>query len=165
LSTIRETDLPGIGRKFQVQARSGDKLVIVVHDDGRRELFHFDHDDPDETISMVTLDDEESRQIAGIVGGMSYRPQSLDEVQVDLKDLVIEWYKIEMGSPCSGKTIGQLEIRRRTGTTIIAVVEVDHSKRISPGPDHVLREGSTLVVAGEKAQIKALRKLLTQGIQ
>jgi len=164
VSTIRETDLPGIGRKFQVEARSGDKLVIVVHDDGRRELYHFDHADPDESISMVTLDDEEARRVAAIVGGMVYRPQSLEQVQMNMQDLIIEWYRVEAGSPCVGKTIGQLEIRKRTGASIIAMVERDHSKRISPGPDAALRDGVTLVVAGEMAQVKALRRLLAQGV-
>jgi len=35
---MKETELPGIGRKYQLEARNGDQLVIIVHDDGRRDV-------------------------------------------------------------------------------------------------------------------------------
>ena len=132
MSTIRESDLPGIGRKFQLEARSGDKLVIVVHDDGRRELYHFDPDDPDELLSMVTLNDTEARQVAGIIGGLNYTPKALESVSITLEDLVIEWYRI---AP------------------------------INPGPEQPLDEDTTVVVAGERQQVQAFKRLLAYGSQ
>jgi K+:H+ antiporter subunit KhtT len=165
MSTIRESDLPGIGRKFQLEARSGDKLVIVVHDDGRRELYHFDPDDPDELLSTVTLNDTEARQLAGIIGGLNYTPKALESVSVTLEDLVIEWYRIAPDSHAIGQTIGQLQVRQTTGANIIAVIEKDGRKRINPGPEQPLDEDTTVVVAGERQQVQAFKRLLAYGGQ
>jgi len=165
MSTIRESDLPGIGRKFQLEARSGDRLVIVVHDDGRRELYHFDPDDPDELLSMVTLNDTEARQVAGIIGGLNYTPKALESVSITLEDLVIEWYRIAPGSHAIGQTIGQLQVRQTTGANIIAIIEKDGRKRINPGPEQPLDEDMTVVVAGERQQVQAFKRLLAYGSQ
>ncbi|MDG0795240.1 cation:proton antiporter regulatory subunit [Cohnella ginsengisoli] len=160
---IRETDLPGVGRKYRILTRSGDRLVVVVHDDGRRELYHFDYEDPEDSISMITLDDDEARSIAAIVGGMTYKPRTLESIEIALNDLVIEWFKLECRSPCVGISIGALEIRRHTGATVLAIVERDQSKHIAPGPEVVLSAECMLIAAGERENLKALKRILTGG--
>lgn len=163
MKLVKEKDLPGIGRKYMLDARSGDKLVVIVHDDGRRELYHFYHEDPNESISMVTLDDEESRCIASILGGMAYRPRDLDTVEVALGDMVLEWYKIENGAFAIGKTIGDMQIRKRTGGTIIAMVRENQNKTINPDPQLVLEADATVVILGEREQVRAAKKLIFNG--
>ncbi|AFQ42355.1 cation:proton antiporter regulatory subunit [Desulfosporosinus meridiei] len=163
MKQIKETNLPGIGKKFQLIARSGEKIVIVVHDDGRREIYHFYREDPDDSISMVTLDDEESRCIAAILGGMTYRPKALETVDIALGDMVIEWHKIEPDAYAIGKTIKDLCVRQVTGGTIIAIVDHDQNKTVNPGPEASFRDGSTVVIIGDKNQVKACKHLLLHG--
>ncbi len=161
---IGETDLPGIGRKFEVSARSGDHLVIIIHDDGRRELYRLNPDDPDESISIATFEDDEARHLAGIIGGMTYQPKALETIEVALDDLVIEWFKLERDASCIGNTIGDLKVREMTGATIIAVIDKGHQNHLIPGPDFPLAAGSTLIVAGEREQLKTLKMYLQKGL-
>jgi TrkA domain protein len=163
MSTIRETSLPGVGRKFQVETASGDRLVIVIHDDGTRELYHFTRKDPDRVASVVTLADSEARQIAGIIGGLSYVPKSLPSAELVIDDLLLEWYAIEPGSACIGKTIRDLEVRSMTGASIVSIIESDRSKRTNPEADTVLNEGATLILAGDRRTIASLKQLLIKG--
>lgn len=158
MSVVRESDLIGIGKKFQIETEAGDNMVVVIHDDGRRELYRHDDDD-NETRCVMTLSDEESRQIAGIIGGLSYKPKALETIEVALDDLRIEWYKVEATSDGVNKTIGELGVRQKTGASIIAAIK-DSETKINPGPEYMIEPGSTLVIAGKAKHIKLLKELL-----
>lgn len=160
---LRETELPGIGRKFQLNTRSGDRLVIIIHDDGKRELYIFTSDSAEECTAAVALDDEEARQVGAIIGGVVYKPTALEEAEVKLDQLVIDWYKVEPGAKGAGKTIGELKVRQKTGATIIAVIEAEHTTHIAPGPDQVITAHSTVVLAGSREAVKACKRLILHG--
>jgi TrkA domain protein len=163
MSTISEVFLPGVGRKFQVETMTGDRLVIVIHDDGTRELYHFARKAPDKVASVVTLSDSEARQVAGIIGGLTYVPKALPSAEIVLEDLLLQWYTIEPGSACIGRTIEDLQVRKLTGASIISIIEPDRVKRLSPGPDTVLNEGATLILAGDRRTLERLKHLLVHG--
>ena len=163
MSTIREAALPGVGRKFQVETANGDRLVIVIHDDGTRELYHFTRKDPDRVASVVTLEDSEARQIAGIIGGLTYVPKALPSAEIVLDDLLLEWYSIPSGSACIGKSIRDLQVRTATGASIVSIIEPDRVKRLNPEAGTVLNEGATLILAGDRRTITKLKRLLETG--
>ena len=157
---IRESELPGIGCKFEITTKNKEKLVIVIHDDGRREIYHFNPDDHDEVVSTVTFDDAEARQMAAILGGMAYKPKAMETIDFAFDDLIIEWYQVEPGAPAVNKTIGELDIRNRYGVTVIAIKKKSTQKSVNPGPDTVIEPGDTLVITGERGQLKKLNETL-----
>ena len=164
MSTISELNLPGVGRKFQIETVSGDRLVIVIHDNGTRDLYHFTRKNKDRPASVLKLSDGEARQVAGIVGGLTYVPRALPMAEVILEDLVLEWFTIEEGAACVGRTIRDLQVRTATGASIVSIIEPDHEKRVNPEADTVLNEGATLIVAGDRRTIDTLKRLLVEGV-
>lgn len=163
MSSISESYLPGVGRKFQIDTISGDRLIIVIHDDGRRELYHFDRKNLDRAASVLTLTDGESRQIAGIVGGLSYVPKALAPTELVLDDLVLEWFVIEPGFASIGKTIREIQARTATGASIVSIIEPSRVNRINPQADTLINQGATMILAGDRRHISQLKHLLQNG--
>jgi TrkA domain protein len=135
----------------------------VIHDDGDREIYYFDRKNMDRAASVITLTDGEARQIAGIVGGLTYVPKALPTAEVVLDDLVLDWFTIEAGAAAIGKTIRELQPRTLTGASIVSLIEADRVKRTNPEADTMLNEGATLVLAGDRRTISQLKKLLING--
>jgi len=157
---IREVDLPGIGRKYCMNTRSGESLTIIIHNDERREVYHLT-DGGNEILSNVTLDDEESRMVSAILAGITYKPKAVEAKESLFEDLLVDWLRLPSLCPFIGRTIGELEIRERTGAAIIAVVEADKRKVLSPGPEFIFKEGSLLVAAGDTKQFNTLKRLMS----
>ena len=163
MSTISEGYLPGIGRKFQIETLRGDRVVVVIHDNGDRELYFFDRKNLERAGCAMILTDGEARQIAGIIGGLTYVPKALPKAEVVLDDLVLEWFTIEPGAASIGRTIRDLQARTLTGASIISIIEPNRVKRTNPEADTLLNEGATLILAGDRQNIAALTRLLIQG--
>jgi TrkA domain protein len=163
MSTISESNLPGVGRKFQIETLSGDRLIVVIHDDGKRELYTFSRKNLDRPASVLTLTDGEARQIAGIVGGLTYVPKALPSTEVVLENLVLEWFILPPGAVAVGKTIKELAARTRTGSSIVSIIEANRMTRTNPDADTVINEGATLILAGDRSTNAKLKRLLETG--
>ncbi|MCI0486701.1 MAG: cation:proton antiporter [Blastocatellia bacterium] len=60
---------------------------------------------------------------------------------------------INVRSPAIGKTLGGLNLRRRTGATVIAAVR-DGNTEINPGPDFTLEHADKIVLLGSPDEIQ-----------
>src|SRR5690606_4273198 len=158
MSNVKETELIGIGKKYQIETSYGDNVVIVIHDDGRRELYDFDEAE-NESRCVLTLNDEEARQVAGIVGGLSYKPKALETIEVALDDLIIEWYKVPADSVATQKSIGELEVRNKSRASIITAIE-NKETFINTGRAFIINHGVTVNVARKRNHIKLLKKVI-----
>jgi K+:H+ antiporter subunit KhtT len=158
---MNETRLPGVGVKYALPLAGGGRLSVILHNDGKRELYYFRAGD-DEPRAVITLDDDEARGLGAVIGGAYDRPKIVEDLEMALGQLQIEWVPVPDSSPCIGKTLGELEFRKRTGVTVIAILR--EPEPISGAqPDDRLERGDTVVTVGKAGQYPAFRKLLESG--
>ena len=79
MADIEETRLPGLGVRREFLTSAGARIGVVTQRDGRRELLLFDERDPDECRASVTLDDDDSRALADLLGGSQIIEHLRDE--------------------------------------------------------------------------------------
>lgn len=158
---VRETGLPGIGVRFDVTTRAGERLVVVVRRDGSYDLGLYDNaSDPDQCRTVLTLLDEEAEALASLLGA----PKIVDSLSelATLDGLLTDQIRLRRGSRYDGKTLGDTQARSRTGVSIVAVVREGQSIP-SPTPVTPLVGEDVLVVVGTQAGVSALRTLLRDG--
>lgn len=153
MAEIEETQLPGMGVRYEFRTSRGTRLGVVHHRTGRRELLVYDPVDPDTCREIIALDPDDSRTLAEVLGGSRVAEQ-LEHLQ-RVEGLAIDWLPIPSNSPFAGATIGDTQARRRTGVSIVAVLRGDQAFP-APGPDHTLEAGDTLLVVGTPRGIEAL---------
>ena len=154
---IRETDLPGIGKKYSIRLREGRDLVLVIYNTGKREIYLMEEEE--EASCVFSLTEEEAKELGFLVAGAVYQPIKAEKMELILKEVVMEWVKVESGSNLINKTIAELQIRRTTGVSVIAI---DRKGKIIPSPDPYkerIELGDTLIVVGTRPQINHFLEL------
>lgn len=152
MSRVKESDLPSIGKKFTLELDSGDKLVVVIHFSGEREVFKFTKDS-DEPTSITRLTDEEARQIGAILVGTYFQPVIDEEQRLTMKNVTMEWIKIEPDSTLANKKIEDLDIRKMTGVSITTIIRGE-TVIPNPQPGEIVKPQDTLIIIGNNEQIR-----------
>ena len=157
---VEETRLPGIGSKFTLRLDAGGRLAIILHNDGKRELYFFRRAEDEEPSSVITLDDDEARQLGAVIGGAYERPQIVEDLEVALGELQIEWIPVPDSSPWIGRTLAECGFRAKTGITVIAILRQPEPVT-GAQPSDTIERGDTLVTVGKAGQYARFRRLLS----
>ncbi|GAA5338355.1 cation:proton antiporter regulatory subunit [Thermus antranikianii] len=155
---VEEAVLPGVGRKYTITVQSGDRIVIVVHHSGKREVQYFEAGEEDEPTMALDLTDEEARELGAILAGVLFHPEAVGDTQSKLGQKVIEWIKVLPGSKLVGKRVGELALP--PGAHLLAVDRPGAPLIPHPSPDTLLEIGDTLVVAGSREAVETLKRTL-----
>jgi TrkA domain protein len=159
---LRETRLPGVGVKYGFRTADGARLAVILHNDGDREIYFFRRPEDEDPQAVIRLDDEEARQLGAVLGGAYERPKIVEDLEMALGELLIEWVKVPDSSPAIGRSLAECAFRARTGITIIAILR-EPEPVTGAQPEDVIQAGDTLVTVGKAGQYKAFRELLEHG--
>ncbi|MFI5937382.1 potassium transporter TrkA [Actinoplanes sp. NPDC051494] len=67
--TIERTALPGVGISHLVRTQAQERIGVISHLTGHRDLVVYDPEDPDRALRTIALADDEARELATLLRG------------------------------------------------------------------------------------------------
>jgi len=151
---VFEVALPGIGHRYTLPAADGGRVVVVIHHSGRRDVYVFapgaSVDQPPS--ATISLTDDQARRLGAVLGGAYFKPAVVADVETVIGDLLIDWVTVRADSQATGHSIAELEIRRSTRMTVVAILR-DGATVLAPGPGERIRADDRLVVVGRQEDL------------
>jgi TrkA domain protein len=158
--TVYESDLPGVGKKHEIELGDGSRLVVVTHNTGKREVFRRPDDDA-YSEKLFELTDQLARQVGTILEGAYFQPVRSQSIETLLGgDTLIEWVEVPHDSDLAGKTLGETDLRQETGANVILVQRGDVTIT-NPGGDTEIRAGDTLLAVGPREACQTFQSIVT----
>ncbi|MCU0309249.1 MAG: potassium transporter TrkA [Thermoleophilia bacterium] len=154
---VEETQLPGVGIRHDFTTRAGERMGVIAHRAGHRDLLIYDHEDPDACGTVVRLEADDARTLAEMLGS-SQVSEELTHLQ-SVAGLSIDWIPVRNTSACSNRRLGDLGLSEEGAASVVAIVRGDRTIP-SPSDEEVLADGDTAVAVGTPAGIRHLFELL-----
>lgn len=158
MNEVTETLLPGIGVRHEFTTAAGERIAVLSNRAGRREIAVYDRSDPDACTTFLHLDPSDARTLADVLGANPVS-ETVAAVQ-QLEGVTLEWIQLPEGGSLAGSTIGEGQLRTRTGASVIAIIRGDTTIP-APEPEAALLAGDVVVAAGTPEGLGAMRRLLT----
>lgn len=156
---MRISELPEIGTKYEIESPKGDKVAVIFLATGEIELYVLEADAEKPAVTRLTS--EEARRLGSVLTGalLTMEREDVEVSFADISDLRIHIHVCPVTKNVIGKSIENLEIRKKTGVTVVAISRKGQSI-VSPPPETVFEEGDLIVATGERAQIKACQRVI-----
>ncbi len=158
MTDINETRLPGVGIRFDLVTRDGDRVVVINHHSGRCELLVCSEDDPDACHEVLRLSKEDARALAEVLG-QSRVTEEVTTMRLSLQGLTIDWLPVDVASPCAECTLHDVEHKDEEAASIVAVIRGEQTIAAPPST-FVLKPGDVAVVVGTPEGVEAMARLL-----
>lgn len=155
--TLRSVNLPGVGTKYEFTTDKGDTVAIFFTKTGTIQMYTLQKGC--RTPSAAEMTAMEARRLGNILTGAIIEAES-ESVEIAfsaLADLRITIHTYTITRKIAGKTIEDLQIRTKTGVTVIAVSRKE-TNIINPPPTFVFEAGDAVVVIGETDQLKKFER-------
>ena len=157
---VTETKLPGVGVRHEFTCDDGDRIGVITHHSGRRELLVFAHDDPDYVDESVSMTVDEANALGELLGGATLI-ERFDDLRQHIAELSLDWLPVPEEGRYAGEELGATKMRTRTGVSVIAIIR-GHTAIPSPGPDAIILGGDIVVVVGVADGIDAAARILKE---
>jgi TrkA domain protein len=157
MSEVQETRLPGVGVRHEFTTVGGERMALLTHRSGRREIAVYDRDDPDACHTVLHLSADDTRTLGELLGTSQVSEAVLGTQQIE--GLALDWITLPAGSPFDGASIADGQFRTRTGASIVAVIR-GSTTIPAPEPTTTFEGGDVLVAVGTPEGLTRLRSLL-----
>ncbi|WOF17358.1 potassium transporter TrkA [Methanoplanus sp. FWC-SCC4] len=146
--------MPGVGTKYEMDTESGDRIMMVYMEKGGGVQLYVESGDGIESAS-ARLTPFESRRIGNVLTGavLEADEEEISVVFSALSDLSIKVHTYHLNERVDGKRLLDLQIRSKTGATVVAVSRRGESQ-VNPPADFVFLKGDSVLVIGESEQLK-----------
>jgi TrkA domain protein len=160
VASVEERELAGIGRRYLLETNQGDHLVIIVQDSGGVEIYR-QPPGSEQSDCIATLDSDEARLVAAIIGRTIYRSESIE--RLGRYGMAVVWHTLSPGSYAVNRTLRELSVFRFGTISILAVVEKGGERWANPAGDYVLKAESQIALAGSSKDVQECINFLEKG--
>ena len=91
----------------------------------------------------------------------AHREPSVRSLPAILRDAQVRTVRVPENAGATGKLIGELALRTKTGASIVGI-QRDEASLINPGPDEELRAGDDVLLLGSEVHLDSAQKLLNE---